>query len=56
MCLKRLTEGGDPVATILVVGRHRHEHADTPYAIALLRARREWPSRRAVEASDEFAP
>jgi hypothetical protein len=33
-----------------------HEHADAPYAVALLRARRERPSRRAAERSDELAP
>jgi len=34
-----------------------HEHADTPDAVALLRARRERPRyRRAAEAGDEFAP
>jgi hypothetical protein len=34
----------------------RHEHADAPYAVALLRARRERPRRRAAESSDDFAP
>ena len=32
------------------------EHADAPHAVALLRAHREWPRRRAAEPSDEFAP
>jgi hypothetical protein len=35
----------------------RHEHADAPHAVALLRPRRERPSdRRAAESSDKFAP
>ena len=34
----------------------RHEHADAPYAVALLGARRERPSRRAAEERDELAP
>src|SRR6516162_5057410 len=34
----------------------RHEHADAPHAVALLRARRERPCRRAAEPSDEVAP
>jgi hypothetical protein len=43
-----------PLRIIFVV---RHEHADAPYAVALLRARRERPrDRRAAERSDEFAP
>src|SRR5262249_26271297 len=34
-----------------------HEHADTPYALALLRARRERPrGRSAAEQRDELAP
>src|SRR5262249_15105006 len=34
-----------------------HEHADAPYALALLRARRERPrSRRAAEQRDELTP
>jgi hypothetical protein len=33
-----------------------HRHADAPHAVALLRTRRERPSSRAAERSDEFAP
>src|SRR5262249_24722398 len=34
----------------------RHEHADAPYAVALLRPRHERPSdRRAAEERDEFS-
>src|SRR5262249_41729020 len=34
----------------------RHEHADAPYALSLLRARRERVHRRAAEERDERAP
>ena len=37
---------------VFVVG---HEHADAPYAVALLRAGGKWPYRRAAEPGDEFA-
>ena len=43
----------DPVASGIV---ERREHADAPHAVALLRARRERPRRRAAESSDNFAP
>src|SRR6516162_395752 len=33
----------------------RHEHADAPHAVALLRAHRERPRCRAAEERDEFA-
>jgi hypothetical protein len=33
----------------------RHEHADAPYGLALLRARRERPRRRAAEERDRLA-
>src|SRR5262249_32077788 len=33
-----------------------HEHADAPHAVALLRARRDRPCRRAAEERDEVAP
>src|SRR5215510_14616423 len=38
-----------------IVRRHGHEHADAPHALALLRARRERPGRRAAEQRDELA-
>src|SRR5262249_51826763 len=38
---------------VLVV---RHEHADAPYPVALLRACRKRPRRRGAECSDEIAP
>ena len=34
----------------------RHQHADAPHALALLRPRRERPRRRAAEQRDELAP
>ena len=34
----------------------RHEHADAPHTVALLRVRRERPRRRAAESGNEFAP
>src|SRR5262245_53241467 len=33
-----------------------HQHADVPHPLALLRARRERPRRRAAEQRDELAP
>src|SRR5262249_20535737 len=40
-----------------VVRGEVHEHADAPYALALLRARRERPrGRRAAKQRDELAP
>jgi hypothetical protein len=53
---KRLRERRDlslPHGIIFII---RHEHADAPYALALLGACRERPCRRAAEPSDEFAP
>ena len=32
------------------------EHANASHALALLRPRHEWPSRRAAEQRDELAP
>jgi hypothetical protein len=32
------------------------QHADAPHTVALLRSRRERPSRRAAEERDELAP
>jgi hypothetical protein len=53
---KRLRERRDlslPHGIVFVV---LHEHADAPHSIALLRARRKRPSRRATEERDELAP
>src|SRR4030095_6311537 len=45
------------VLTLRIVGRVRHEHADAPHPLALLRARRQRPrDRRAAEQRDELAP
>src|SRR5215468_1846240 len=55
MSLKRLAEGGEPVANILVFGRYWHKHTDAPHAVALLRARNERPRHRAAEERDELA-
>jgi len=52
---KRLNERGDaslPQGTVFVA---RNEHADAPYALALLRARRERPRHRAAEERNEVA-
>src|SRR5262245_56258928 len=38
-----------------IARRLAHEHADPPHALALLRARRERPHRRAAEQRDETA-
>src|SRR5262249_43022312 len=53
---KRLNERRNVSLQHGVVFVAPHEHADTPYALALLRARRERPSRRAAEERDERAP
>jgi hypothetical protein len=44
------------IATPQIVFVARHEHADAPHPPALLRARRDWPRRRAAEERDELAP
>jgi hypothetical protein len=53
---KRLNERRNERLHHGIVFDARHEHADAPHALALLRARRERPSRRTAERSDEFAP
>src|SRR5262249_58409312 len=53
---KRLRERRDARLDVRIVFVEPHEHADAPYAVALLRPRRERPRRRAAEPSDEFAP
>jgi len=52
---KRLSERGDASLRRGIGFFARHEHADAPHAVALLRARREGPSRRAAEERDELA-
>src|SRR5262249_55531748 len=39
-----------------IVRSIRHQHADPPHPVALLRAHRERPRRRAAEQRDELAP
>jgi hypothetical protein len=53
---KRLSERGEGRLRRGIVFVIRIEHAHAPHAVALLRARRERPRRRAAERSDEFAP
>jgi hypothetical protein len=51
-----LYERGDARLNRGIVFVERREHADPSHAVALLRARRERPCRRAAESGDEFAP
>src|SRR5262249_4755024 len=54
--LQRLQERRDLRLTVRIGGGHVHEHTYAPYALALLRARREWPRCCAAEHRDELAP
>jgi hypothetical protein len=45
-------DGIFPHGVVLVT---RHEDAEAPHAVALLRVRCEWPRRRAAEERDELA-
>src|SRR5262249_51366493 len=38
-----------------IVSGAGHQHADTPYALALLRARRHRPRRRGAQAANEIS-
>ena len=51
--LQSLHECRKPGLSFRVVRGHVHEHADAPHALALLRPRRERPSRRAADERDE---
>jgi hypothetical protein len=53
---KRLRERGEATLPLGIVFVIPHEHADAPHAVALLRACRERPSRRAAEERDEITP
>ena len=53
---ERLRERSNASLRHGVVFVARHEHADAPHAVALLRPRREGPYRRAAEERDELAP
>src|SRR5262245_61552107 len=55
--LQPVRERGGAGGSFRVLGSHAHQHADAPYALALLRARRERPcGSRAAEQRDELAP
>src|SRR5262245_50874216 len=53
--LQPVRERGGAGGSFRVLGSHAHQHADAPYVLALLRARRERPRSRAAEQRDEFA-
>jgi hypothetical protein len=53
--LKPLQERRVPGPHIRVVRREGTDHPDAPHLLALLRARRERPRRRAAEQRDEVA-
>ena len=54
-CRQRLGDRQDAPLRCRIVCREGHEHADAPHPLALLRARRERPCRRAAEKRDEGA-
>jgi hypothetical protein len=55
--LKRSRETGNPEQSFGIVFAEPHEHADAPHPLALLRARRQRPSRRrAAEKRNELTP
>src|SRR6516225_2117515 len=53
---KRLGERGEAKLPLRIGLVERHEHADAPHAVALLRPCRERPCRCAAEDRDELAP
>src|SRR5262249_53888999 len=53
--LESLTQRLKIKLCIRIVLSYAQQHADAPHALALLRARRERPSRRAAEPRDEVA-
>jgi hypothetical protein len=50
---KPLREPGEPSVCLGIIIAHRHEHADTPHPLALLRPRRKRPRYRTPEPRDE---
>src|SRR5262245_65140895 len=54
--LQSLMESREACLTFRIIGGEVHEHADAPYPLALLRARRKRPHGRATEQRDELAP
>jgi hypothetical protein len=53
---KRLRERREARLIHGIVFVARHEYADAPHAVALLRLRRKRPCRRAAKEGDELAP
>ena len=53
---KRLRKRRIAKLPLRIVFVERHEHADAPHSLPLLRPRCEWPRRRRAEAGNEFAP
>src|SRR5262249_30060585 len=53
--LQTLRECGDAGRCFRIVRGQVQKHADAPYALALLRARRQRPRRRAAEQRDELS-
>src|SRR5262249_2943309 len=53
--LQLVQERRDSGSAFRVAGCGTHEHSDAPRPLALLRARREGPRRRAAEQRDELA-
>ena len=53
---KPLRERGEPGLSLRIVFVARHQHADPPHAVGLLRARRQRPRRRAPKPRDELPP
>jgi hypothetical protein len=53
---KRLRERRVARLRLRIIFIERHEHADPPHAVALLRARRDRQCRRAGKRDDEIAP
>jgi hypothetical protein len=53
---KRLRERREARLRQGIVFVVRHEHADAPHPLGLLRSARQRPRRRAAEKRDEFAP
>ena len=54
--LQALLERPEAELSFRIVRGEGHEHANPPYPIWLLRARRERPCRRAADKRDELAP
>ena len=55
-CASSCRNAADAGLTFRIVRGCEVQHADAPHTLALLRARRERPRRRAAEKRDELAP